>query len=548
MASYSWNGGMGSYLDPMQWTPSTVPLYGSDTVATINAGTVSLSGTEPNGITLLWSNLDDFRPAASKLVLDNAALGPEMTLGISGFVVLEVDGYDTDYGTVALGDPAAFADVAVQSDGFGQLNQDGTVLVGPSTGIGFGTTTRLNNDGVIELTGGNVNTQGAISGNGTIELASPSSTMTVSAGVEAGQAFAMQQGTLAIDDYAGFQGTLAGFNSGAAAVALRLQFDAATDIQDSSGEHLVLTDNGVTVGELQLADTPDTQYAVTKSDPVTVVRPTTVHSDGSIPGRITTDSITIRNAEPDGQTVALGAPSPPRFLAPTLTLDNAALGPDLLLTVASPDATGPQAGTLTVQGDDTNYGEIDILPPADAQATGRGNTLTVDMQPGSQLNQEGTVRVASLPPGSVLGSSLVFNGSGTLNNDGQISIEPGGNADIDVDTIGSGTITVDHGSLTLFNVASTQTVDFLGGTIYASSAFNATIKDWDSEGRIVLGSSVSSVQFDQTSASGGDLQLFAGAAQVGALHLLGTYATSDFTLTPGYQAVSISASGKLPLG
>ena len=74
MASYTWNGGTGSYLDPTQWTPSTVPLYGLDTVAVINAGTVSLSGTEPNGITLLWSNLDNARPAASKLVLDNGVL------------------------------------------------------------------------------------------------------------------------------------------------------------------------------------------------------------------------------------------------------------------------------------------------------------------------------------------------------------------------------------------------------------------------------------------------------------------------------------------
>lgn len=278
------------------------------------------------------------------------------------------------------------------------------------------------------------------------------------------------------------------------------------------------------------------------------IRPTTVYSDGSIPGSITADSVTIRNAEPNGQTVALGASSPPRFLGPDLTLDNAALGPDLLLTVASPEATGPQTGTLTVQGYDTNYGEIDIVPPADAQATGRGNTLTIDMQPGSQLNQEGTIRIASLPPGSVVGSSLVFSGSGTLNNDGQILVEPGGNANLNVNTTGSGTITVDHGTLALFNAASTQTVDFLGGTIYASaSAFNATIKDWGSEGEIVLGSSVSSVQFDQTSASGGDLQLFAGTTQVGALHLLGTYATSDFTVTPGYRTVSINASGKIPL-
>ena len=31
MAIYSWNGAAGDYLDPAQWTPNDVPLYGSDT-------------------------------------------------------------------------------------------------------------------------------------------------------------------------------------------------------------------------------------------------------------------------------------------------------------------------------------------------------------------------------------------------------------------------------------------------------------------------------------------------------------------------------------
>ena len=52
MTDYNWNGAEGDYLDPAQWTPNDVPLYGSDTVATVGGGTATLSDAEPNGITL----------------------------------------------------------------------------------------------------------------------------------------------------------------------------------------------------------------------------------------------------------------------------------------------------------------------------------------------------------------------------------------------------------------------------------------------------------------------------------------------------------------
>jgi len=49
---YTWNGIDGSYTDDANWTPLGVPLYGSDTSALIQSGTVTLSGAEPNGIRL----------------------------------------------------------------------------------------------------------------------------------------------------------------------------------------------------------------------------------------------------------------------------------------------------------------------------------------------------------------------------------------------------------------------------------------------------------------------------------------------------------------
>ncbi len=116
--------------------------------------------------------------------------------------------------------------------------------------------------------------------------------------------------------------------------------------------------------------------------------------------------------------------------------------------------------------------------------------------------------------------------------------------------IGSGTITVDHANVALDSTASTQTVDLFGGRLSAPLTLEATIKDWNSDGRVVFGgaSSVNSVQFNQTSDAGGDLQLFgASGAQVGDLHLLGTYATSDLTITPLRGASDISASGITPV-
>ncbi len=117
-------------------------------------------------------------------------------------------------------------------------------------------------------------------------------------------------------------------------------------------------------------------------------------------------------------------------------------------------------------------------------------------------------------------------------------------------TTGSGTITVDHASASLFYGAdSTQTLDLLAGSVTVSPSLQAMIKDWNSSGTLVMYSPVSSVQFNQTSDAGGDLQLFNGSSQVGDLNVLGTYVTSDFTLTtqtPRSSEVTLTASGHAP--
>jgi len=265
-------------------------------------------------------------------------------------------------------------------------------------------------------------------------------------------------------------------------------------------------------------------------------------------------TVTLSDAEPNGITLALGATG--TFLTseghnpslvpvpdqPTLVLSNGALGPDMALDVFSP-------AMLTVDGYDTNYGQINVAPFGDVQAVGGSRSLVATIGAGSQLNQEGTITVISPQTVSPVDSYLTVLGRGTLNNDGQIFIGPGSNAYFGTSIIGSGTITADHATVSLGSTASTQTVDLLGGRLTAPLTLEATIKDWNSDGHMVFGGagSVSSVQFNQTSDAGGDLQLFgAGGAQVGDLHLLGTYATSDFTITPLRGASDISASGIAP--
>ena len=119
MADHRWNGGVGSYLDPAQWTPAVVPLYGTNETATIDAGMVTLSNAEPNGITLVLGGATN-----PELLLSNAAFGPATTIDTTSLATLGVQGYDTNYGRITLG-----GTLAVDTGGYGQFNQLGTITV-----------------------------------------------------------------------------------------------------------------------------------------------------------------------------------------------------------------------------------------------------------------------------------------------------------------------------------------------------------------------------------------------------------------------------------
>ncbi len=543
MAQYKWNGSVGSYLDPTQWTPAGVPLYGLATTATIEAGTSSLSNAEPNDMTLLLGG-----QASPTLQLTDAAFGPGMTLDASYFATLDLEHSDSNYGTIAVGASNALVSTifTIGTKSGGHLNQYGTVTVGAATTLLMDHNVFLNNEGMIALLGGSALITEAISGAGTIELGAVASTLDVRAGVGLGQTFALEKGTLTIEDYGAFQGKIKEFSSNAATLVLGgIQFDTATWTQNGSGELLVLTSKGSVVGLLQLEETAATHYTVTPGATGIAITPSQIYSNGNIPSSITEGTVTIVNAEPNGRTVALGGPGfAGQSGGPNLTLSNAALGPSLVLTIASPTAVGTQNAEMTIQGYDTNFGKINVIPSADALVSGNGNTLTINIQPHSQFNQNGTISVIS--PQTVTSSSsvLAFAGPGTLNNNGLIDIGAHSFAVFSGKVTGGGTIVVDGGGADLFNAASTQTIDFRGGTINTSTTtLNAAIKDWDSHGELVFNAFIDSVQFNQTSASGGDLKLFGGATQVGDLHLLGTYATSQFNLIQGHTEVGISVGG-----
>lgn len=261
---------------------------------------------------------------------------------------------------------------------------------------------------------------------------------------------------------------------------------------------------------------------------------------------ISAGTATLNDVAPNNITLTLGVQPGTVEPSPTLVLDNAALGSDLTL-----NAVGQALLDVDVDGYDTAYGQINVLPPDNAAGFPRSPTLTVSIGAGSQLNQNGTIAVVSPQTVGSRGATLFFTGGGTLNNGGQITVGPGGIAQFGLSAsspysvTGSGTITVDGGTANLFGAADTQTVELLGGTLNTSVSLAAAIKDWNNDGILTFNPSVSvnSVQFNQTSDAGGDLQLFGASGQVGNLHLLGTYATSDFTVTHSRQGTSLGVTG-----
>jgi len=228
---YTWNGNDGSYTDPTIWTPQDVPLYGGGASALIQSGTVTLSDTAPNDITITLSGPS--AAAQPNLVLDNAALGPGVFLTLvppsvngrnpeQGYATITVDGYDTIQGRVVLGGGQLGPDsLTIAIAPYGQLNQKGTINVFNASSLQVNGTEQapatLNNDGTIGLGGGFINISADVVGSGTIAfLPFPTGSGVIELGgaVSATQHIAFSSvstAALEIDDPSAFHGIIDGF-------------------------------------------------------------------------------------------------------------------------------------------------------------------------------------------------------------------------------------------------------------------------------------------------------------------------------------------------
>jgi len=230
---YKWNGSDGSYTDATGWTPQGVPLWDNDASALIQAGTVTLSDTEPNDISITLAGTSE--TTQPNLVLDNAALGSGVRLSlvppsmdgrppVEGFATITVDGYDTNYGTISFGGQELnpdFLTIAIAS--YGQLNQEGTISVYNGSQLRVNGTDQapatLNNDGTINMGGGFATISADVIGSGTIAFlpySTGSGSVAFGGGVSATQHIAFNQTSSAdvrIDSPSAFHGVFDGFDA-----------------------------------------------------------------------------------------------------------------------------------------------------------------------------------------------------------------------------------------------------------------------------------------------------------------------------------------------
>ena len=231
----------------------------------------------------------------------------------------------------------------------------------------------------------------------------------------------------------------------------------------------------------------------------------------------------------DGITVQIGSEAADG--SPDLVLADSTLGPAFEIdTVATDQDTGNNTyPVVTVEGTVVNEGTF-------------SNGLTIDLASDATLVNRGTIT----------DSSVASTGAqpGTLDNEGTVNVTSGNFADINAAVVGVGTFNVSNpGGMTYLSatelnlagpVSSGQTINLQGasflyvddpadfaGTITASSSNAPNMLDVNTNGQ-----RVTHVQFDQTSAAGGQLQVFAGGQLAASLTFAGTWSSNDFTVVP----------------
>ena len=242
----------------------------------------------------------------------------------------------------------------------------------------------------------------------------------------------------------------------------------------------------------------------------------------------------LTNAEPNGVDIILSGPSPDN--QPTLVLDNAALGPDVRLTLVPPnvEVNPPNYGyaTIVVNGYSTTQANINL-----GGFKTSPDVLTVMIAPYGQLNQAGTIEVSS--------SSLQVTGTdgapATLNNDGRINVT-GGAVGISADLVGTGTIAFlpgqsGSGDFARLDgsVAPTQHISF-SSNAFASlrlndpSAFRGVIDGFDApfESVTLADTAADRAYFAQVTPEAGALLVLNGQEVVSALTVTGVHASDAY--------------------
>ena len=242
--------------------------------ARIFSGMVVLLNSEPNGVTVSLGG--DSAAGQPTLVLNNAALGPQLALGVanpsgpaySPYATINIEGYSTNYGSITASAPSA-GQLTVSLGAWSQFNQFGSIEIGYPMRLLVENTTpgapgTLNNGGVIDVNEGGAVIDANVIGSGTIALSyiphlplGPAS-VELGAAVAPGQTIEMLSGSLQLDDPARFLGTLRDFINSAASLHLAgLQADSA----QGSGSSLTLSAGGTTVARFSLGGQEAAAYA-----------------------------------------------------------------------------------------------------------------------------------------------------------------------------------------------------------------------------------------------------------------------------------------------
>ncbi|MGI4764569.1 MAG: S8 family serine peptidase [Janthinobacterium lividum] len=286
MTDRIWNGGVGDWADPSQWTAADTgapgaPIPGDS--AAVGSGTADLVGSEGLDGSIydgLAVTLGDAANDAVTLQLSSAYLGTLSSVTLAGSASIASDGASAIACPVAVagagtvltlsGDPSVQngllitqgASVTIQAGA--TLDLEGRITDEAGASITALVGSAVVNNAAVTAIGPLIDVQGGLTGTGTITL-EDATTVNLEGTVSSGQtiAYADVDGRLEIADPNGFAGAITGFTSGdlldvTSVVASSVAYNASTQtlsLLDASGNVLTALHNvQAAAGTLVVAD------------------------------------------------------------------------------------------------------------------------------------------------------------------------------------------------------------------------------------------------------------------------------------------------------